>query len=391
MKDQDSFSIHLALSSLSARLRKSGAFTYDNIKELESHVRDGYEINSKDHSAAKAYDLSLESLGDADTLIEQYYQANQKNIWINYFWIISLSLIIWSLISSFFDALYINSFIYLGSHFSPQTANFLLYGFSVGLSVSFLYILFQFKNLAFRLYHKIVPVLIKRPAFFFLGILLLPLPILFQITFASLLGTPGGSSVSDASHMLIWKASFYLSPILLLFKELWNYRRFGQNVESKLNLRLKLCVLAGAFLYVLFKLSTGLIGDGSIFLMKSLGLPLSMELISGISIALVSVSWISGVAYLYAKPENSIPALSHSINKSRKSFNFYLLSVVFLLFPAFILTGVMQTTVLQAAELGMFKYYQALGLQVILTNAAFILCLIWSYRRVKNQKLIAWV
>lgn len=392
MKDPDSFSIKLALHSLRSRLSKSGAFTYDNINELESHVRDAYEINREDHSDPKAYELSLESLGDTEKLIDQYYQANQKNIWINYFWIISLSLIIWTLISSFFNTLYINTFIHLGSSFSPEMANFLLYGCSVGLSVLFLYILFQFKNLAFRLYNKIIPVLIKRPAFFVVGILLLPLPILFQIGFSSLLGTPGSSSVSNGWHMLIWKFSFYLSPGILLFKELWNYRILGEkNLESKLNLRLKLCVLAGAFLYVLLKLTTGILGDGSIFLMKYLGLPLSTELMSGISIGLVSLCWIGGIVYLYTKPHNSLPAISHSINKSRKNFSIYFLSLILLIFPAFILTGLMQSTMLKAAELGMFKYHQALGLQVILTNMAFILCLIWSYRRVKNQKLIAWV
>ncbi|MEL6255192.1 MAG: hypothetical protein AAFR87_24500 [Bacteroidota bacterium] len=387
MKDNTSFSINQALYSLRSRLSKSGAFTYDNIQELESHVRDGYELNREEYSNLKAYELSLESLGDTDQLIDQYYQANRKNISRNYFWMMVLSVFFWMSILKVFSWLHTSSIIILQNSLSDGLASFFVIGFMLGLSSLYIYLLFWINTYSPQIYRRLTKHLLRRPAYVLFGLLILISPYVFKLSFVSLWGA-GNMGFTPHWSQGIWMLSLYLAPAILLLQELKNYLNTDEiQLSENLTYKLKLSVLAGIFLVFLFNISASLLNAGSIILMKVSGLDWPFEVLLLISLALIYPFWIGNIRFAFKHPEKFLKSIKAILQRKHSSLYVFLIYGIACLIHLGINVSLIRF--LSPQEVGIYSLHQRIAVDLVLVNGLFILLMVWTYKRASKQRMIA--
>jgi len=387
MKDNSIFSIHQALLSLRSRLSSSGVFTYDNIQELECHVKDGYEINREAHADKEAYELSLESLGDTEVLIDQYYQANRKNIYRNYFWMMIMSLFFWICISKIFSWLHTSSIIVLQNSLSEGAAEFFVPGFMFGLCSLYTYLLYWFTNHSPQIYRWLSKQLLHRPLYILFAILIPLLPYAFKISFISFWGVENMGFNPHWSQG-VWMLCYYLAPAIILIKELSIYgKKKSQPTTERLNVNLRICSLAGVLLVFVYNISAALLSMGSMILMKSLGLSWPFEVILLISLFLVFPLWLGNIRLAYKYPEKSFAYMKARIQK-KHSYRYFFL-IYFLAYSIYMGLKISLISFISPQEYGIYSLHETIAIELILTNGLLILAMIWTYKRARRQKMIA--
>ncbi|MEM6807190.1 MAG: hypothetical protein AAF696_37660 [Bacteroidota bacterium] len=391
MNHQSHFSIDQGLKSLRKRLSKSGAFTYDNIDELECHVLDGYELNRETYSEEEAFRLSMESLGDPEELTKIYYQSNQKHIWRNYFWVIAinsfLGFIVYQIAGVFFQLILLT----MAKLNVP-----ILYGsMDVGLGITagsiFIISIFFFRKRAYSIFQRIVAGILAKPTKALLLLAIIPL------TNSGLISNLVEDLMNEELSLFaqsayeVYGIIKYIAPLLILFWSFWSYKKkIYTNFEEKLATRLGICAIIGVCMSTFVNLSAMILADGGMGLVSLMNLGIQMEVQLMIPILLFIGFWSLLIGTLYKQPQLILGKSSQFISRNTLIFlaiSFALLIAVFFLAD---FSSSLLYKYLHAEYMGPYMEYTQIFMYGGFTFILLLLLSIWTYRRAKNRKLIAW-
>lgn len=391
MERSTHFSIDQSLHKLRLRLGKSGAFTYDNIDELESHILDGYEINRKKHSEEEAFQLSMEGLGDPSELTELYYQANQKNIWRNYFWIICLTTFLGFLVYTFTDVFFQLILLLMVKLELPIWFEYMDIGFGFSAGIVFVLGILSFRKKAFQIFHRISASVLKRPisSFALLGII----PFFNVNLLAQLQKNMMDEKLSTfaQSSREIYGIILYLAPLFLLMWSIWRHKQKPFNsFEEKLASRLGICAIIGICMNTLVSLSAMIIADGSMGVLALMKLPLDGQTQLMIPILIFIGFWSLLISFFYQRPEFVLGKSSEFISRHTLSFLFLGLVMISATILMANFSGSLMFEHLGSESMGDFMYYRDLILEKGFTMLLLFLTAFWTFRRARNRKLIAW-
>ncbi|MEL6255191.1 MAG: hypothetical protein AAFR87_24495 [Bacteroidota bacterium] len=392
MENLTHFSIDKELKSLRQRFSKSGAFTYDNIDELESHIRDGYELHKEEHSEKEAYQLSMESLGDPAELTELYYKSNQQSIWRNYFWIISLSTFFGLLVYRITDFMFQVVFTAIDKLGISVEYDYMDYGFGLAAGIVFVLLSLSFRKRASRIFHSLTHRLLRRPSFALLGVFVIGSMFNNNIGPSFLMENLSSEIQAFArSAQGIYAMFMYLAPLILLFIYFWKYKhKEYKSFEEKLSARLGLCALLGVSMTIFVILSSMILAEGVMGLVILLDLNVSIYTQFAIPMVLFVLFWLSLIFLLYQQPQQVLGRLSQIISENTMTFLSVGLSLLVATFLLADFTGTLFFEQMPNEHIGEFFYLRDLWLEKIFTFFLLLLTTIWTFRRSKNRRMIAW-
>lgn len=386
MNTSSEFSLPTAIQNWREKLIKSGAFTFDNLEELEAHLQDGIEIYREKTTLEEAFELALKDLGDPAVLIQGYQKENQALIWRNYFWVIALSSFVWWIL---FGVLHKG----IGRLFFSQIDGWLQF-ISLAIGVicvsTFIYAVFLSKTKIFKVLNGISHSHLKTPAFIFLLLLLLPLRYLVDASSHWILPGTGLSLVGTYGVLIMsLYGLLYIVPILVLARELWKYsqnrsNRFEDNIRSIV----KICFLSGAFIAAIFHNAFEIFSLGGILLLEGLGFELSVEMSMLFSGSFVILLFFAAILSVYHFPKKSLSQI-----KNRYDSNFWYKILFILSVPGFsLIKSLLKGTVVMTTHANVLGSFYSIETKMILGLEIFLVVLFvaWSYRSLRNQQVIAW-
>jgi len=385
------FSIDQSLQALRQRFGKSGAFTYDNIDELESHILDGYEINQEKHGDEQAFQLSMESLGDPAELTEMYYQSNQQNIWRNYFWIICMTTFMAFLLYTSTDILFQTILLLMAKFDVPVWFEYMDVGFGISAGIVFILGMLYFRKKAFSIFHKISGRIMRRPISSFALLGIIPFLNANYITNLRMSLMNEELSAFAQSSREIYGIIMYLAPIALLFWCIWRYKQKSyKSFEEKLAARLGLCAIIGVAMTIIVNLSSMIIVEGSMVVVSLIELPFDLSRQFVIPTIIFIGFWTLVIWLFYKQPKLVLGNISQFISKHTLAF--LLLSLVLIIAVIFVanISGTLLMSHVESSSLGDFFYFRKVVLQKGFTLLLLFLTSYWTFRRSKNKKLIAW-
>ena len=385
------FSIDQSLKSLRTRLGKSGAFTYDNIDELACHILDGYELNRENHTEEEAFHLSMESLGDPAELIKLYYESNQKSIWRNYFWIIAVTTFLGLLVYQIADVFFQIILLSMTKLNVPILYESMDVGFGVTAGIIFIISIFLFKRRAYNIFQRIVKGILEKPSKAFLLLAIIPLSNsgLISNLLAELMNEEISLFAQGARE--IYGIIMYLAPLLILFWTFWRYKsKSFANFEEKLAARLGLCAIIGVCMTTFANLSAMILGNGAMGLVSLLDLGIQGEFQIMIPIVLFIGFWSLLIGTFYKQPQILLGKISQFISRNTLSFlTICLASLLTIFFLANFSNSLLHEHI-HAEYMGKYMLYTQIFMLNGFTYTLLLMLAIWTFRRSKNRKLIAW-